>query len=141
VKGVSYKKLLLESLRRLAQHKGDMQKIILTICLGVFAGCATEPKEPDMQRVIRESRERDAQKKEDYIASHPDLSAEKIAAIRANKIVLGMTPSEVYAAWGMADAVHKSVTARGTRETHVYRYRQAYLFFNEDGVLESWNSY
>ncbi|MCF6219388.1 MAG: DUF4124 domain-containing protein [Gammaproteobacteria bacterium] len=75
--------------------------------------------------------------------SHHDLlrNADRRAAISRKQVSVGMSPSDVTAAWGRPDRVNVSGGISGRQEQWVYlrsRQRSQYIYFNA-GRVTAWN--
>ena len=74
------------------------------IALGVQPAGMSDAEFAQIKReqaaALLESKNAEGQRRENYVAAHPDLSADIRAAILENKIAIGMTPADVAAAWG-----------------------------------------
>jgi hypothetical protein len=97
---------------------------IILLCLSV-CGCATV----DYTKL-----------REDYVASHPQLSEQTKADIRGGSIRPGMTREEVQASWNISDndftyGGTKSCSAMGCIES--LKWGRTYLTFY-NGKLQSW---
>ncbi|MDP8236245.1 MAG: hypothetical protein P9M08_07660 [Candidatus Erginobacter occultus] len=82
--------------------KMNRTTIILTTLL-ILAGCATT-----------------AQRRQNYVNDHPDLSPAIAEAVIEGKIMEGMTTEDVRAAWGEPERETLAVTDGGDQETWSY---------------------
>ena len=71
--------------------------------------------------------------RENLNPDNPNWSPRVRAAIKAQKVFIGMTPGQATASWGAPDDVNSTTTAAGTREQWVYN-NGGYLYF-EGGHL------
>jgi hypothetical protein len=94
-------------------------------------------------QIIRENAreldiQQDVQRREKYIAEHPNLAPEIAQGIASGRLVRGMNAEEVRLIWGRPESVNRSAGAWGEREQWVFAGRRyAYLL---NGRLESWQT-
>ena len=80
-----------------------------------------------------------AQRREQYILNHPELSANMKRTIAVGTIMIGMTKEQVIASWGRPRDINRTVTRYSTREQWVYGEfpYSTYIYF-ENNILTSW---
>lgn len=64
----------------------------------------------------------------------PQTSEKAIAAIRANRVFLGMTAAEVRLSWGKPARINTTATEHSISEQWIYEARNSYLYL-KDGKL------
>lgn len=72
--------------------------VLAALAVAVSGGCVSDLKSD--WTLLQESRQ-------DYIAANPGLDTRTIDAIKSGKLVIGMTPAEVSAAWGRPYRINK----------------------------------
>lgn len=80
-------------------------------------------------------------RRERFIRTHPDMSKEKIKAIREGRVILGMSPKEVEASWGKPDRIETKVTKYGGYRCWIYekienkgKKRIYFIYFQDNKV-------
>lgn len=61
-----------------------------------------------------------AQRRQEFVASHPGLSMADRESILHGEVRIGMTEDEAVAAWGEPDEINRTTAASGVTEQWVY---------------------
>jgi len=93
-------------------------------------------REREAREVKKELAARD--RREKYVAGHPELREDMREAIRVGKLKIGMEPSAVRTVWGEPDHVTRYVSASHSME--LWSYGAAYHLNFVNGKLTSWTS-
>lgn len=92
---------------------------------------AEREREERRQQAIQKRREAEDG---EYFRTRPEMKK----AISEQKIIVGMRMKDVVASWGEPDRKNETVNTLGRTAQWVYDAQDAYLYFNEEGLLRSW---
>jgi hypothetical protein len=99
---------------------------------GVIHFSNPDPSELPAKPVAPEAPYRERVKKK-----HPDWPTRILDAIDKGDVLIGMDFEQVEAAWGPPDNINTTETARSYRSQWVYRYRNAYVYFGNSGLVST----
>ena len=86
-------------------------------------------------RAAQAKRAASEERRKSYVEAHPELANRIKEAIGGGSVVLGTSPEEARASWGLPDHVNRTVNSNGTHEQ--WAYGNTYVYF-DNGVLTSW---
>jgi hypothetical protein len=136
--------------QQLSAGAGCLAIIGVLILLGIVGSLTqhkndTPPPQPGPAEIQarKEAQERARQIEEQYLKTpagelwqkHKDWDRKYCQAIINRKVMTGMNPAQVRAAWGRPERINRTVLPGYTTEQWVYG--DTYLYF-DDGVLTSW---
>jgi hypothetical protein len=79
-------------------------------------------------------REAQRQRRTAYIQAHPDLGPKTKEAIFRGKVLVGMTPEQAQASWGVPDRKHTTVGSSKNKERWSY-FGRVFLSFEGDRLI------
>lgn len=121
----------------------SMKKLFTFFSLLLLSACTTPERlvapsvQPHDEWIAEVKAKREAARTE-YLETNPDIPVSIRQAIETGWLTIGMTQEQLRASMGVPDQVNSHTTARGRTEQWVYKTPGIYAYFDERGVLTSW---